>query len=93
MSLSPNKLKLSRGRKLKGELSLALRSIGQTGMDDERPALASAIEAPNSVEIFRQGVRGIYSCEPRCDPVVQLGNAPFPLVVRDVGLTPTPITR
>jgi pilus assembly protein CpaB len=75
-----------------GELSLALRSLGDAGnggSSDDRPALASLTEAPNSVELFRQGIRSIYSCEPRCDPVLQMGNAPFPLVVRDVGLPKT----
>jgi pilus assembly protein CpaB len=77
-----------------GELSLALRSLGDAGNgSDDRPELAALTEAPNSVEIFRQGVRSIYSCEPRCDPVLQMGNSPFPLVVRDVGLTSTAPNR
>jgi pilus assembly protein CpaB len=75
-----------------GELSLALRALGDAGngsSSDDRPALASHTEAPNSVEIFKQGLRSIYSCEPRCDPVLQMGNSPFPLVVRDVGFANT----
>lgn len=71
-----------------GELSLALRSIADDSGegDNEMPQLASLTEVPNSVEIYKQGFRFIFSCEPRCDPALQLVNAPFPLVVRDVGL-------
>ncbi len=88
LEIYPEQAEIVARSEAQGELSLALRSIGETGdgAADEKPALASAVEAPNSVEVFKQGIRGIYSCEPRCDPVVQLGNAPFPLIVRDVGL-------
>jgi pilus assembly protein CpaB len=86
LEIDPEQAEIVARSEAQGELSLALRSLGETSTTDERPALASAVEAPNSVEIFKQGVRGIFSCEPRCDPVVQLGNAPFPLIVRDVGL-------
>jgi pilus assembly protein CpaB len=71
-----------------GELSLALRALGESAggtSADDRPALASLTQAPNSVQMFRQGLRFIYSCDPDCDPVLQMGNAPFPLVVRDDG--------
>jgi pilus assembly protein CpaB len=72
-----------------GELSLALRSIADDGSADgadDMPQLASLTEIPNSVDVYKQGIRLIFSCEPRCDPALQLVNAPFPLVVRDVGI-------
>jgi len=89
LELDPQQAEVVARSESQGELSLALRSLGETNgnSSDDRPALASATEAPNSVEVFKQGIRSIYSCEPRCDPVLQLGNSPFPLVVRDVGLS------
>ncbi|MCA3573045.1 MAG: Flp pilus assembly protein CpaB [Aestuariivirga sp.] len=71
-----------------GELSLALRSIADDSEDgaNDMPQLAAMTEIPNSVEVYKQGIRLIFSCEPRCDPALQFVNAPFPLVVRDVGI-------
>lgn len=72
-----------------GELSLALRSIADDSSADganDLPQLAALPEIPNSVEVYKQGIRLIFSCEPRCDPALQFVNAPYPLVVRDVGL-------
>ena len=71
-----------------GELSLALRSIADDSEDgaNDMPQLAALTEIPNSVEVYKQGIRLIFSCEPRCDPALQFVNAPFPLVVRDVGI-------
>jgi pilus assembly protein CpaB len=92
LEIDPQQAEVVARSESQGELSLALRSLGDAGngnSSDDRPALASLTEAPNSVEVFKQGVRFIYSCEPRCDPVLQMGNSPFPLVVRDVGLANT----
>ncbi len=96
LELDPKQAEVVARSESQGELSLALRSLGDAGngsSSDDRPALASLTEAPNSVEIFKQGIRSIYSCEPRCDPVLQMGNSPFPLVVRDVGFANTAPTR
>jgi pilus assembly protein CpaB len=96
LELDPKQAEVVARSESQGELSLALRSLGEAAngsSSDDRPALASLTEAPNSVEIFKQGIRSIYSCEPRCDPVLQMGNSPFPLVVRDVGFANTAPTR
>ena len=96
LEIDPQQAEVIARSESQGELSLALRSLGDVGngnSSDDRPALASLTEAPNSVEIFKQGLRSIYSCEPRCDPVLQMGNSPFPLVVRDVGLGQTAPNR
>jgi pilus assembly protein CpaB len=86
LELSPEQAELVARAETQGELSLALRSFGETGDSaEEKPQVAEISEIPNSVSVFRQGVRFIMSCEPECDQALQLVNAPFPLVVRDVG--------
>jgi pilus assembly protein CpaB len=89
LELDPQQAEVIARSEAQGELSLALRSLGEDdggNPNREKPALAALTEIPNSVEVYKQGVRFLFSCEPRCDSVLQLVNAPFPLVVRDVGL-------
>lgn len=89
LELDPQQAEIVARSETQGELSLALRSIGEAAdasAADEMPALASLSEVPSSVEMYKQGVRFIFSCEPRCDTVLQTVNAPFPLVIRDVGI-------
>ncbi|MGL4440128.1 MAG: hypothetical protein ACRCUE_12745, partial [Bosea sp. (in: a-proteobacteria)] len=89
LELDPQQAEIIARSEAQGELSLALRSVSEAGdanPADDMPALATLSEVPNSVEMYKQGVRFILSCEPRCDTVLQTVNAPFPLVVRDVGI-------
>ncbi len=86
LELDPVQAEIVARAEAQGELSLALRSLGETADGDQRPQLASQVEAPNSVAVFKQGVRLVLSCDPICDPVLQNVNAPFPAVLQDVGL-------
>jgi pilus assembly protein CpaB len=88
LELSPEQAELVSRAETQGELSLALRSFSESGDGtDEKPQIADISEIPNSVSVYRQGARVILSCEPDCEQALQLVNAPFPLVVRDVGAT------
>jgi pilus assembly protein CpaB len=86
LELDPVQAEIVARSEAQGELSLALRSLGETADGDQRPQLASQVEAPNSVAVFKQGARQVFSCDPICDPVLPNVNAPFPPVVQDVGL-------
>jgi pilus assembly protein CpaB len=89
LELDPTQAELVARAEAQGEISLALRSLSEANTDpagEQRPELASLSEIPNSVEIYKAGVRFIVSCEPNCEPALQLVNSPFPLVVRDVGV-------
>jgi pilus assembly protein CpaB len=96
LELNPLQAEIVARAEAQGELSLALRSFGEISNGDtadDMPALANLTEIPNSVEIFKGGVRFIYSCEPRCESALQLVNSPFPLIVRDVGIDPSATKR
>jgi pilus assembly protein CpaB len=88
LELDPQQAEIVARSEAQGELSLALRSVSEAGggTADDRPVIAALPEIPNSVEMYKQGIRFLMSCEPRCDPVLQMVNVPFPLVVRDVGI-------
>lgn len=88
IELEPAQAELVSRSESQGELSLALRSVGEDGGNDEsqRPEFAQLSEIPNSVTVFNPAGRFVFSCEPQCEPALQLANAPFPLVVRDVGV-------
>jgi pilus assembly protein CpaB len=90
VELDPVQAELVVRAEMQGELSLALRSIAESkgdGTSEQRPQLAALSEVPNSVEVYTGNVgRLIFSCEPNCEPALQNVNAPFPLIVRDVGI-------
>jgi pilus assembly protein CpaB len=86
LELDPVQTEVVARSEAQGELSLALRALGEAANGDDRPMLASQVEAPNSATVFKQGVRQVFSCDPVCDPVLPNTNAPFPAVVQDVGL-------
>ena len=95
LELDPQQAEIVAGAEKQGELDLSLRNIasenGSSGED--RPRLAALTEAPNAVEIYKQGFRFQFSCDPHCDPILANINAPFPLVVRDVGVGQPPSNR
>lgn len=89
LELDPVQAEVVARSEAQGQLSLALRSIAEVAdgdMTEERPSLASATEDPNGVFLYRSGMRMILSCGTSCDPTLQMMNAPFPLIVRDVGI-------
>lgn len=88
IELEPRQAELVARSESQGELSLALRSVADSNLGDkeQRPEFATLSEIPNSVSIFRPEGQFIFSCEPNCAPALQQVNAPFPLVVRDVGI-------
>jgi len=88
LELDPRQAELVARSESQGELSLALRSVADStpGDEEQKPEFATLSEIPNSVSIFRPTGQFVFSCEPNCEPALQLVNAPFPLVVRDVGV-------
>lgn len=77
-----------------GELSLALRSLGEAASEGEdRPQFAALTRSSDVSEIFKNGARFMVNCNPRCDPILQAGNSPFPLIVSDDGVTQPPVNR
>jgi pilus assembly protein CpaB len=95
LELDPQQAELVARSQEQGELNLTLRSIAPKDGDpgEDRPRLAAMTEAPNGVEVWKQGFRFQYSCDPHCDPVLGNINAPFPLVVRDNGISQSPANR
>lgn len=95
LELDPQQAELVASSQEQGELNLTLRSIAPKDGDpgEDRPRLAAMTEAPNGVEVWKQGFRFQYSCDPHCDPVLGNINAPFPLVVRDNGIGQSPANR
>jgi pilus assembly protein CpaB len=96
LELDPQQAEIVARSETQGELSLALRSLGEAAdgdSGDQGPTLASNSDIPNRVEVYKQGLRFIFSCEPGCDPAMQMVNAPFPLIVRDVGVEQTSSNR
>lgn len=87
LELEPAQAELVAQSETQGEVSLVLRSFGESGEnpEEQRPQFAAMSETPNSISVFRSGARFILSCEPDCEQALQLVNAPFPLVVRDAG--------
>lgn len=88
IEVDPRMAELVTRSESQGELSLALRSVADSnpGDEEQRPEFATLSEIPDSVFIFRPTGQFVFSCEPNCEPALQLVNAPFPLVVRDVGV-------
>jgi len=95
LELDPQQAELVARSQEQGELNLTLRSIAPKDGDpgEDRPRIAAMTEAPNGVEVWKQGFRFQYSCDPHCDPVLGNINAPFPLVVRDNGIGQSPANR
>jgi pilus assembly protein CpaB len=95
LELDPQQAELVARSQEQGELNLTLRSIAPKDGDpgEDRPRIAAMTEAPNGVEVWKQGFRFQYSCDPYCDPVLGNINAPFPLVVRDNGIGQSPANR
>jgi pilus assembly protein CpaB len=94
LELDPQQAEVVARSEAQGELSLALRALDDAKPEtDDRPEFAQLTQSPNSIEVFRQGIRSLYSCEPSCDPVLQMGNAPFPLIVKDDGLVTATANR
>lgn len=95
LELDPQQAELVARSQEQGELNLTLRSIAPKDGDpgEDRPRLAAMTEAPNGVEVYKQGFRFQYSCDPHCDPVLGNINAPFPLVIRDNGIGQSPANR
>lgn len=95
LELDPQQAEIIARSEEQGELDLALRSLApEAGSPNEdRPRLAAATAAPDSVEIYKRGIRFQYSCDPQCDPVLGNKNSPFPLVIRDNGIGQSPSNR
>ncbi|WP_395660398.1 Flp pilus assembly protein CpaB [Aestuariivirga sp.] len=95
LELDPQQAEIIARSEEQGELDLALRSLAPEdgSPSDDRPRLAAATASPNSVEVYKRGVRFQFSCNPQCDPVLGNINAPFPLVVRDNGVGQSPSNR
>lgn len=95
LELDPQQAEIIARSEEQGELDLTLRSIAPEdgSPSEDRPRLAAATSAPNSVEVYKKGIRFQFSCEPQCDPVLGNINSPFPLVIRDNGIGQPPSNR